>query len=297
MIKWKKTIAHKDCGGLATGSLKAKNVRLLSKWWWRVKQEPDALWHKIIVFIYGDNGSLSQAGYSSIHASMWKGIVKADLDCEKARVPFIKSIKRKLGRGDSISFWYDHWGLSRSGIFTVTSLSSLLDKRLLGADLELNCVKWVPCIPKKVNIFAWRMNNNGLPARVNMERRGMQLESKLCLFCHFFDWWGLTDSLPIGVSNAVSSANFQVGSKLLNKVCLAAKYVLLWAIWHWRNKLINGLPEQRNLILKEDILARVKSLSHLWIFSRLPKIGIKMEDWINNPSQKENSIKTLYLEL
>ena len=36
-IAWEKTLVAKDKGGLGIGSLKAQNISLMGKWWWRFK--------------------------------------------------------------------------------------------------------------------------------------------------------------------------------------------------------------------------------------------------------------------
>ena len=36
-IAWKNTISSKEQGGLGIGSLKALNMALLAKWWWKIK--------------------------------------------------------------------------------------------------------------------------------------------------------------------------------------------------------------------------------------------------------------------
>lgn len=50
----------KKYGGLGIGSLKATNLALLSKWWWRFKTEKEALWRKTIAAIHGNQGNLGQ---------------------------------------------------------------------------------------------------------------------------------------------------------------------------------------------------------------------------------------------
>ncbi|GKE69882.1 reverse transcriptase domain, reverse transcriptase zinc-binding domain protein, partial [Tanacetum coccineum] len=44
--------------GLNIGSLRAKNLALLGKWWWRFKKECGCLWVRVIKSIHGDSGGL-----------------------------------------------------------------------------------------------------------------------------------------------------------------------------------------------------------------------------------------------
>lgn len=43
-VEWSKAVADKKAGGLGVGLLKAQNLALLLKWWWRLKNKPNTLW-------------------------------------------------------------------------------------------------------------------------------------------------------------------------------------------------------------------------------------------------------------
>ena len=51
-IVWKNTISSKEMGGFGVGSLKALNITLLAKWWWRVKKKDASLWVTTIKTIH-----------------------------------------------------------------------------------------------------------------------------------------------------------------------------------------------------------------------------------------------------
>ena len=38
-VDWSNGVADKKVGGLGVGTLKAQNIALLTKWWWRLKNE------------------------------------------------------------------------------------------------------------------------------------------------------------------------------------------------------------------------------------------------------------------
>nr|GEW04179.1 zinc finger, CCHC-type [Tanacetum cinerariifolium] len=71
------------------------------------------------------------------------------------------------------------WSLNGSGEFFVASIRRLLD------DLRLPKVfsqtRWIKAVPIKVNI--WKVRLNGLPSRVNISRRGIDINSILCPIC------------------------------------------------------------------------------------------------------------------
>nr|GEW02515.1 protein trichome birefringence-like 19 [Tanacetum cinerariifolium] len=95
--------------------------------------------------------------------------------------------------------------------------------------------KWVSLVPKKVNVFAWRLSLDRLPPRTKLVDSGVDLDSGLCPMCgkvpedidHIFssccfivpvwkkilDWSGSTAMFV----NALSSANFLIGDPKVNK--------------------------------------------------------------------------------
>lgn len=57
-IAWEKTLVAKDKGGLGIGSLKAQNISLMGKWWWRFKNSGNSMWAEVLKSIFGPNGGL-----------------------------------------------------------------------------------------------------------------------------------------------------------------------------------------------------------------------------------------------
>ncbi|GJY08582.1 hypothetical protein Tco_0375636 [Tanacetum coccineum] len=45
---------------------------------------------------------------------------------------------------------------------------------------SLSCTRWCTIIPRKVNIFMWRMLLDSLPHRLNLSSRGLDIDSILC---------------------------------------------------------------------------------------------------------------------
>nr|GEZ92835.1 hypothetical protein [Tanacetum cinerariifolium] len=60
-------------------------------------------------------------------------------------------------------------------------LSSILDYLFLPSSVV--ATRWVKYIPIKINIFTWRARLDRLPTRYNLAKRGVVLESPLCLIC------------------------------------------------------------------------------------------------------------------
>ncbi|GJW91570.1 RNA-directed DNA polymerase, eukaryota [Tanacetum coccineum] len=77
----------------------------------------------------------------------------------------------------------DRWicDLSGDGAFRVKEVRSLLNNILLpSSDVS---TRWVKFNPIKINIFAWRARLDRLPTRSNLVRRGVVMDSDLCLVC------------------------------------------------------------------------------------------------------------------
>ena len=73
-------------GGLNIGSLKAANLALLCKWWWRFKTGPESLWKEVIKAFYGDNGGLGEELPANRRTSTWGIVCNLDRDLAKVGI-------------------------------------------------------------------------------------------------------------------------------------------------------------------------------------------------------------------
>jgi exonuclease III len=55
-IKWETVCLRKENGGLGVRRLMEFNIALLGKWWWRILQERDNLWYRVLCARYGEEG-------------------------------------------------------------------------------------------------------------------------------------------------------------------------------------------------------------------------------------------------
>ncbi|GJT86952.1 RNA-directed DNA polymerase, eukaryota [Tanacetum coccineum] len=85
----------------------------------------------------------------------------------------------EVALGDMTDRWY--WSLEGSGDFSVASVRKLID------DIRLPEVssqtRWIKAVPIKVNVLAWKGRLDGLPSRLNISRKGMDITSILCPIC------------------------------------------------------------------------------------------------------------------
>ncbi|GJV21223.1 nucleotide-binding alpha-beta plait domain-containing protein [Tanacetum coccineum] len=150
------------------------------------------------------------------------------------------------------------WSLDVSRGFSVASVRSLIDSCTL--DDGSSATRWNNMIPIKVNIFLWRLSLNKLPSRMNLDRKGIEVDSLLCPICHedvetanhtFFNcdmakdlwallarWWEL--DIPF-CENISEWFTWLDSSSLSTKARLILDGVggtLLWSIWSFRNRLV-----------------------------------------------------------
>ncbi|GJZ31312.1 RNA-directed DNA polymerase, eukaryota, reverse transcriptase zinc-binding domain protein [Tanacetum coccineum] len=80
---------------------------------------------------------------------------------------------------DMMDRWF--WALEGSGVFTVASIRKMIDDFMLP---EMSSkTRWIKVDPIKVNVHAWKVKIDGLPTRLNISRRGIDIESILCPMC------------------------------------------------------------------------------------------------------------------
>ncbi|GJS19900.1 RNA-directed DNA polymerase, eukaryota [Tanacetum coccineum] len=67
------------------------------------------------------------------------------------------------------------------GDFTVASIRKLIDEFTLSE--VSSSTRWIKAVPIKVNVLAWKIKLDNLPTRLNISRRGMDIDSILCPTC------------------------------------------------------------------------------------------------------------------
>ncbi|GJU93175.1 RNA-directed DNA polymerase, eukaryota, reverse transcriptase zinc-binding domain protein [Tanacetum coccineum] len=108
-ISWNLALASKEKGGLGIGSLYSLNHALIQKWRWRFRNNPQALWARLIVSIHGISEDVSSFFSHVRNQGVWGKIVGSiNTMHEKGFIPH-SSIQRRVNNGASTKFWYDTW--------------------------------------------------------------------------------------------------------------------------------------------------------------------------------------------
>nr|GEV73670.1 reverse transcriptase domain, reverse transcriptase zinc-binding domain protein [Tanacetum cinerariifolium] len=188
-VKWSNTLASFDKGGLGVGSLSASNKALLLKWRWRLFNFLNSLWVQVIKAFRGNEAGIDLEGCQT--SGTWAKIV--------GTINLLHSRPIAMGRSTTefdnliIDISYMEiddlvesdtcvWSLSKDDSFSVNSVRKHIDEHSLPSLFP--GTRWYKMIPKKVNIFMWRMLLDTLPNRLNLSSRGLDIDSISCMVCN-----------------------------------------------------------------------------------------------------------------
>nr|GEX71936.1 putative RNA-directed DNA polymerase, eukaryota, reverse transcriptase zinc-binding domain protein [Tanacetum cinerariifolium] len=73
------------------------------------------------------------------------------------------------------------WSLESSRDFSVALVRNMIDDKML-PDVTTK-TRWIKSVPIKVNVHAWKIKIDSLPTRLNISRRGMDIDSITCPIC------------------------------------------------------------------------------------------------------------------
>ncbi|GJY64199.1 putative RNA-directed DNA polymerase, eukaryota, reverse transcriptase zinc-binding domain protein [Tanacetum coccineum] len=166
-LKWPNVVASFEKGGLNIRSLKSFNLALLHKWHWRMlfslEQEKDCL---IIDRINNGQWTWNWSNNLSVRNSAHLNELLVEISHLDVQADIDKCI----------------WSLDNDGVFSVGALRRLIDDHLLPS-LGFPTT-WDKDLPRKVNIFMWRLKLDKLPHRLNLSLRGIEIPEISCPSCN-----------------------------------------------------------------------------------------------------------------
>ncbi|KAJ9559906.1 hypothetical protein OSB04_005066 [Centaurea solstitialis] len=197
------------------------------------------------------------------------------------------------------------WVWDKSGSFTVKQLSKLLHNTLASNTVENDQRFWSNLIPKKINIFLWRLFRGAVPIKWNLSKRGITIPSLDCVLCgnnietldHCFftcslssaiwkkvwAWWGIKSPLLTSVSSFKSMVQRMGTNRKLRVVFSSVCAITLWQIWRWRNSILFATDDAIIRKRSQDPFPSIQILSKLWIGSRNKKWQMNLSNWITAP--------------
>nr|GEY79614.1 RNA-directed DNA polymerase, eukaryota, reverse transcriptase zinc-binding domain protein [Tanacetum cinerariifolium] len=146
----------------------------------------------VVKSIHGECGGLggnSLSGGRRVGVrGVWRNIVKVGEEMDEVGLEFSSLFVGELRDGREIRFWVDRdrwrWAQVEDGVFKVKELTRLVEERILHVESGGQETIWNKLVPKKVNIFVWRARKGRLPVRVELDRRGIDLDLVLCPSCN-----------------------------------------------------------------------------------------------------------------
>ncbi|XP_071713479.1 uncharacterized protein [Rutidosis leptorrhynchoides] len=152
------------------------------------------------------------------------------------------------------------WNLASSGNFTTKVLCGMIEeKQSAGSSLHVETLH-NHLVPKKIELFIWRARLRILAIRMELDKRGVDLDSILCPICNndmesvehslilcqqameiwekVFKWWGFNHVSNLSIGEAfLGRATRQHMSSLQSKVWQAVQWSCGYLIWRNRNQI------------------------------------------------------------
>ncbi|GJR55967.1 hypothetical protein Tco_1406488 [Tanacetum coccineum] len=180
---------------------------------------------------------------------------------------------------DSRDQWF--WVFHPSEKFLVKDLFHLVESKSIGLGETNQTFIWNYWVPREVNISIWRASMDRLPSRANLLNRDLSSSGKK------YEAGGelaqrQVHLFVISLRKVASFENKWV-AKCFHGVC----YVVLWAIWHWRNRILHAFPLDVDSVRQEDIFPSIQWLYLLWISNRCPHTNRQWCGWVSNPQGAE----------
>nr|GEX81870.1 RNA-directed DNA polymerase, eukaryota [Tanacetum cinerariifolium] len=108
-VKWKRCLTSRKQGGLGIDNIFGLNIGLLFKWIWRFLANPSDFWSRVIQKIYGLCGSIKEVSFCRSSHSTWGAILSSINKLKQKGLDLLSLCVRKIGNGESTSFWNDVW--------------------------------------------------------------------------------------------------------------------------------------------------------------------------------------------
>ncbi|GKV36813.1 hypothetical protein SLEP1_g44904 [Rubroshorea leprosula] len=304
----------RKAGGRGVKDLRKFNLALLGKWWWRLLNEGDTLWNKVVMSEKYKAGRLSWVGFSAVSDSSrwWKDLWRLDNGVEEMESWFRTGIVREVGEGNDTLFWgrYMVWmGKRINGVRPwvfgggVEHTMSCPQSNARGIPRGIKLL-WNKTVPLKVAAFAWKVLQERIPTVDNLAKRGLHKEREegLCVLCgvvpetkkHLlftckmaweiwaacYEWWGIK---VVSQENGWMHLEQHAGlfqRKTTRKIWVVIWFTVVWSIWLWRNHTIF----KQQMEPQSKVMEMIKFQSFSWVKAKLVP-DLSMDDWYTFPSQ------------
>lgn len=108
-VSWDKVTASKEDGGLGVGSIRALNIGIIVKWWWRLKHKSSSLWSWVINGIHNLTGEPFDHLSNKNIPGVWNNIACAKKEIQKRGMNVPDIFRLMVKSGEKTLFWHDAW--------------------------------------------------------------------------------------------------------------------------------------------------------------------------------------------
>ncbi|XP_071739441.1 uncharacterized protein [Rutidosis leptorrhynchoides] len=197
----------------------------------------------------------------------------------------------------------DSWccTLATNGIFSVNRLTKLIDEQQASSNSDSETLR-NNLAPKKLEVFVWRLLKRRLPARIELDKRGIDLHSVRCplcddgletvehtfIFCkhamdlweRVFGWWNLGHFNNLSLNELLRGNTSNQSSSFGKKVWQSVEWVCAYYIWKIRNNLVFRDKKGNIPVALNEI--QIKFFE--WITHRSKGKKFDWHIWLSNPS-------------
>ncbi|XP_071718124.1 uncharacterized protein [Rutidosis leptorrhynchoides] len=157
-------------------------------------------------------------------------------------------------------------------------------------------------VPKKIELFVWRATQKRVPVRIELDKRGVDLNTVRCplcdedvetvehslIFCskvmdiwnRVFSWWGFGSMSNLSIIEILRGNGPSQMSIHGKKVWQAVEWVCSYLIWSNRNNVVFRGKGWNSPVAVNEI--QVKSFD--WISHRASGRKFEWLTWLNNPN-------------
>nr|KAJ0217916.1 hypothetical protein LSAT_V11C300139550 [Lactuca sativa] len=205
----RKKITRLRYGRFGYGSIRALNLSLLIKWWWRLRTNPTASWARVIKGVHNLCIRPSNVISKKSITGVWNNIACIQHDLKNMGISMDHVITKQIRKGgdtmvvltrkekempdrrQNLTWWSlmgldlasnDGWkcGITVDGEFQVAALRRVIDKPQ--KQVMMDRVEWIREVPIKVTSFIWRALQKRIPSLRALMRRGLYLDLVMCSY-------------------------------------------------------------------------------------------------------------------
>ncbi|XP_071688984.1 uncharacterized protein [Rutidosis leptorrhynchoides] len=197
------------------------------------------------------------------------------------------------------------WSLSNNSSrhFNTCDLSRIIDDISLNTESAGTETLKNYLLPQKFGIFVWRAKMRRLPVRVELDKRGMDLDSLLCPRCNdttesvdhalflckyvmdiwdrVYNWWNIGHVSNLSVVEAFCGNNNHIKSAKGKQLWQVVEWVTGYMILRNRNKKAFENKDINEALILNEIQIR----SFEWVNKSSKKLRIDWHQWLINPKE------------